>query len=79
MHTKIFLLNLVLKLKRTYDVLHLDRFIQTVNYHSTKVGLHTFEFSVGTIHSSTLTITFTWTIGILWTSIFLGNGVVSCK
>merc|ERR1711863_140664 len=36
-----------------------------------------FEFSMGTIHGSTLAITLAWTIGILWTGIFLAKRIVS--
>ena len=51
------------------------------HYHffSIKAIFLTFELPMGTIHSTTLTITFARTIGILWTSVFLGNGIVSCK
>ena len=43
------------------------------------VRRRTFEFSMGTIHGPTLAITLAWTIGILWTGIFLAKRVVSCK
>ena len=44
-----------------------------------KLKFVTFEFSVGTIDGSTLAITLPWTIGVFGTSVFLCNGIVSCK